>query len=967
MTTPLEVALQHIAEGRSPVPVPHRSKRPIVDEWQKLRITADTASQYFNSRPQNVGVILGTASSNEVDIDLDCAEALAVAPGILPPTRTFGRKSKPRSHWIYRTTDDPKTVRQFRDQDNSIIVEYRATRGQTVYPGSTHESGEPIEWTDDAPIARVQQADLFAAVGRVGAAVLLVRAGVSVQDAIRIVTSEPTSIASHADSLGPRFIRASHWLGISTTSNTDTASTDTCDDPERAFERCRAYVARIDGAISGSGGHNQTFHVAQVASRGFGLSHSDTMAILREFNQRCQPPWTERELEHKAKQAADKGEMVRGSLLNAPRPDSKPTLPAHDPETGEVSEPSPAPFGREPLQRIAEVIPDVDPRFVCPAGFQLGTQGLVKVTPARAKTCPSCGKVAGLDALECPKCKAALPVEAPDVTETIARTGIWIGAELVRTPEEGNLLDVVSVVARRQRHVVAPRGMLHDPRKLAQLIEGAGIALKTGRNTPYNLATYLSEFLEFNKRVLPRKTARSQFGWDDKMQTFLLGKRCVGASDVVFYSGGNPALDRLADWLSCAGDVGIWQQTAQEFIEESPSAALVLAASVSSCMLRIFGWAPIGVALASVGGGGKTAQLHLGASVWGFHGDPSSRQAGGLVGNGNSTMLALLGQFMSMPDLPHFVDELKINTVDARSRAEFEAAMHQLIDGVERARMRRDGKGTQGNRSATGSACLATETATDEFLRKGGAVRRYMPLEGPYGGARRLGEHIPALCRHYGHPGLALVEALVAAPPEQRKELAARHEVNLRLVREGLSPEHAANETIRTWSDQIAVALAAADVACTLCPDVFPDHEVWTNQILAAWERLKVVAAAESRRVDIVEAAYLATVEWIVSHRAQLWPSMRTPQLPIRDGVGKIRVSRAEDTDDEELLTVDVLSAKLGEFLASKGHSLGTVAPSWVERGWLQVSKQGGPNLTMTARIGGARTSVYRINLPVES
>src|SRR5207302_343303 len=50
----------------------------------------------------NIGLILGPASGELVDIDIDCTEALALADLYLPPTRAvFGRPSKPRSHRLF--------------------------------------------------------------------------------------------------------------------------------------------------------------------------------------------------------------------------------------------------------------------------------------------------------------------------------------------------------------------------------------------------------------------------------------------------------------------------------------------------------------------------------------------------------------------------------------------------------------------------------------------------------------------------------------------------------------------------------------------------------------------------------------------------------------------------------------------------------------------------------------------------
>src|SRR6476619_1603373 len=77
-------------------------KKPVIDGWQARVINADNASQYFNGQAQNIGVALGATSRGLTDIDLDCHEAIAIAPYLLPPTRAiFGRASKRASHWLY--------------------------------------------------------------------------------------------------------------------------------------------------------------------------------------------------------------------------------------------------------------------------------------------------------------------------------------------------------------------------------------------------------------------------------------------------------------------------------------------------------------------------------------------------------------------------------------------------------------------------------------------------------------------------------------------------------------------------------------------------------------------------------------------------------------------------------------------------------------------------------------------------
>ena len=81
-------------------------------------------------------------------------------------------------------------------------------------------------------------------------------------------------------------------------------------------ERARKYLDTIPGAISGSGGHNQTFRVACVLVLGFGLAKPEALALLLEYNRRCEPPWSDRELLHKV-DSADKQEGPRGYLRDA--------------------------------------------------------------------------------------------------------------------------------------------------------------------------------------------------------------------------------------------------------------------------------------------------------------------------------------------------------------------------------------------------------------------------------------------------------------------------------------------------------------------------------------------------------------------------------------------------------------------------------------------------------------------------
>lgn len=181
--TPLDAAITWIQKGFSPVPVPHRSKRPVLKEWQRLEITTEGASQYFNGASQNIGVLLGDKFGSS-DVDCDCPEAITAARELLPATGLiFGRQSKPFSHFFYRS-DPPVRTAQFIDPlDHSSLVELRGVSSdgtvglQTVVPPSIHETGEPVRFEQglDGVPANVDADALVSAVHRVAAAALLAR------------------------------------------------------------------------------------------------------------------------------------------------------------------------------------------------------------------------------------------------------------------------------------------------------------------------------------------------------------------------------------------------------------------------------------------------------------------------------------------------------------------------------------------------------------------------------------------------------------------------------------------------------------------------------------------------------------------------------------------------------------------------------------------------------------------------
>ena len=98
--------------------------------------------------------------------------------------------------------------------------------------------------------------------------------------------------------------------------------------PADVVERARKYLSGIEGAVSGQRGHDKTFRAACRIVRGFALPMSQALPLLRAWNEKCQPPWTEKELVHKIhgalKRKMEKDEGPIGWLRDAKRTSAPP-------------------------------------------------------------------------------------------------------------------------------------------------------------------------------------------------------------------------------------------------------------------------------------------------------------------------------------------------------------------------------------------------------------------------------------------------------------------------------------------------------------------------------------------------------------------------------------------------------------------------------------------------------------------
>lgn len=190
----VEAALDAYRRGLTPLPIPRHSKGPTMAGWTKVRWpdpTTDTGEgedavraafeEYTAGGSTNLGVLLGEASGDLIDVDLDHPAAARLKSYLLPHTAAVhGRETSRKSHYWYRAK--PGTLpatRRLRIPDKSgrgsgVSVEIRGNGAQTIVPPSIHPAtaetyeweGEP--WGGDEGPAVVDGTELLAQVTLLG-------------------------------------------------------------------------------------------------------------------------------------------------------------------------------------------------------------------------------------------------------------------------------------------------------------------------------------------------------------------------------------------------------------------------------------------------------------------------------------------------------------------------------------------------------------------------------------------------------------------------------------------------------------------------------------------------------------------------------------------------------------------------------------------------------------------------------
>ena len=352
--------------GKATCPPAQQGKHPVT---KRGHVDASTdpkqITRWWRAHPEaNVGIATGR-DSGLVVIDKDkgpgkfgdeSLEILEDRLGKLPPTveQITGSGG---GQLFFRYPITGQTIRSRRGFACGIDI--RANGGYSIVPPSSHKCGNAYAWEAS-----------------------------SRPDAVPLADLPPAWIEALCD----------HAAGADTPMG-EPPDLDNIPALEIRVRRATNYLARMPAAISGQGGHDATFKAAFVLVRGFCLPSDDSLRLLTEYNKRCEPAWSDKELRHKIAEALSHSKLPWGYLLaireaGQPAPEAS-TEPTTQPEAPQ--QPKPRDWHMDLIWKTnqntgestlikcfqnALVLLKNDPEWAGVLGFDAFAQNIIKHKPA---------------------------------------------------------------------------------------------------------------------------------------------------------------------------------------------------------------------------------------------------------------------------------------------------------------------------------------------------------------------------------------------------------------------------------------------------------------------------------------------------------------------------------------------------------------------------------------------------------
>jgi hypothetical protein len=263
--------LQHFYElvGEQAVllPVPCGSKRPIIPNWQRITFNETCTPKYRVQlktalrRGSNIGVLLGPSSGNLCAVDIDSDDAVETFRELNPQLRNSLTTRGANGCQIWVIIDSEYPARRVNSRlkipgTTKPVAEWRGGGGHQSILSGRHPNGMDYQFIVEASAVRIAFSEIN----------WPVEWGMNFENG---------ALPSVSDTVLPGQINPELW------------------------NRILRYIEKVDIAVSGQGGSNPTFRLANVLVHGFKLSREQAYPFMKIYSLRCVPPWSDKEIWHK--------------------------------------------------------------------------------------------------------------------------------------------------------------------------------------------------------------------------------------------------------------------------------------------------------------------------------------------------------------------------------------------------------------------------------------------------------------------------------------------------------------------------------------------------------------------------------------------------------------------------------------------------------------------------------------------
>ena len=268
----LEHFYELVGERAVLLPVRYGEKGPRFENWQQTTFEQTLAIKYRAqlgvalARGGNIGVLCGPASGGICPIDIDADFAvdsfLPLNLGLERSLRTRGANGcqiwvRPIGEYPARLVKSGLKIPGKKEGSKKSIAEWRGGGGHQSVIWGRHPDGMDYRFVVEAPAV---------------------------------------SIAFSEIKWPPDWEMNFEVAGTQTSPVSDTAPGQI---DSELWSRILRYIQKVDPAVSGQGGSNPTFRLANVLVHGFALSREQALAFMHAYSIRCVPPWSAKEIEHK--------------------------------------------------------------------------------------------------------------------------------------------------------------------------------------------------------------------------------------------------------------------------------------------------------------------------------------------------------------------------------------------------------------------------------------------------------------------------------------------------------------------------------------------------------------------------------------------------------------------------------------------------------------------------------------------